>query len=287
MSIIDEPKIDCHNHILDPARFPYQPDTPYRPSGHEIAPAALFHRVLDAHGVHHALVVGTNSGYGEDSRCLLDALTTSGGRFKGIAVVPNDIGLEALAHLKAQGVVGIAYNLPFFPPGQYDGTDDLLAKLAELDMCLQVQVHETQLLDLLPLLERSRVRILIDHCGRPEPQAGLRQPAFQALLALSRTGRVSVKLSGYSKISRQSYPYEDMWPYVHALVDAFTLDHCVWASDWPFIRAPERVDYMLLLLLIEQLFPDPAERRKLLWDTPSRLFGFGGEVSCDVRGRLR
>src|SRR4051794_10389537 len=100
MSIIDEPKIDCHNHILDPARFPYQPDTPYRPSGHEIAPAALFHRVLDAHGVHHALVVGTNSGYGEDSRCLLDALTTSGGRFKGIAVVPNDIGLEALAHLK-------------------------------------------------------------------------------------------------------------------------------------------------------------------------------------------
>ena len=31
MSIIDEPKIDCHNHILDPARFAYLADTPYRP----------------------------------------------------------------------------------------------------------------------------------------------------------------------------------------------------------------------------------------------------------------
>ena len=40
MSIIDEPKIDCHNHILDPARFSYQTNTPYRPAGHEIAPVA-------------------------------------------------------------------------------------------------------------------------------------------------------------------------------------------------------------------------------------------------------
>ena len=196
-----------------------------------------------------------NSGYGEDNRCLLDALVNSGGGFKGIAVVPNDIGIEALAQLQAQGVVGVAFNLSFYPPGQYDGTDHLLAKLAELDMFLQVQIHEEQLLDLLPLLERSRVRILIDHCGRPVPEAGLQQPAFQALLSLGRTGRASVKLSGYSKISRQSYPFEDTWPYVQALVDAFTLDHCLWASDWPFLRAPERVDYLLLLTLVEQLSP--------------------------------
>ena len=34
------PKIDCHIHAIDPARFPYADDTPYRPSGQEIAPAA-------------------------------------------------------------------------------------------------------------------------------------------------------------------------------------------------------------------------------------------------------
>ena len=53
-------KIDCHIHVIDPARFPYVADTPYRPSGQEIAPAAHLVRVLDAHDVQHALIVGTN-----------------------------------------------------------------------------------------------------------------------------------------------------------------------------------------------------------------------------------
>ena len=48
------------------------------------------------------------------------------------------------------------------------------AQLAELDMQLSLQVEGDQLLDLLPLLERSGVRTLIDHCGRPAAGAGCR-----------------------------------------------------------------------------------------------------------------
>ena len=62
---------------------------------------------------------------------------------------------------------------------------------------------------------------------------------------------------------------------VRAMVEAFTLEHCLWASDWPFLRAPQRQDYGPLVELAEMLFPDAAERRKLFWDTPRRLFGFG------------
>src|SRR5439155_15779126 len=87
MNIYDEPKIDCHNHVFDPARFPYAADTAYRPAGQEIGNAPYFVHVLDAYGVRYALVVGPNSGYGTDNRCLLDAIARSGGRFKGIAVV--------------------------------------------------------------------------------------------------------------------------------------------------------------------------------------------------------
>jgi len=29
-----------------------------------------------------------------------------------------------------------------------------------------------------------------------------------------------------------------------------------------------------VLALVEQLIPDPVDRRKVLWDTPARLFGF-------------
>ena len=110
MTIPAGPKIDCHIHVIDPVRFPYADDTPYRPSGQEIAPAAHLVRVLDAFDVSHALIVGTNSGYGTDSRILLDALKLGNGRFKGVAVVENDVGIAELERLKAAGIVGVAFN---------------------------------------------------------------------------------------------------------------------------------------------------------------------------------
>jgi predicted TIM-barrel fold metal-dependent hydrolase len=49
----------------------------------------------------------------------------------------------------------------------------------------------------------------------------------------------------------------------------------VWGSDWPFLRMPERIDYgPLLALLAERQVPDDAARRRILWDTPCREFGF-------------
>jgi predicted TIM-barrel fold metal-dependent hydrolase len=128
---------------------------------------------------------------------------------------------------------------------------------------------------MLPLLASSEVRILIDHCGRPSPEAGLGQAGFQALLGLAGTGRTTVKLSGLVKCSSTGYPYPDAWPYVEALIEAFGFDACLWGSDWPFLRARSRIDYGTLLTLIERLVPDPAGRLRLLWETPMRLFGFG------------
>jgi predicted TIM-barrel fold metal-dependent hydrolase len=275
VSIYDEPKIDCHNHVFDPARFPYAVDTFYRPAGAEIGTPAHMVQMFDAYGVRHALIVGPNSGYNLDNRCLLDTLAQNGNRFKGIAVVRNDVTRAELEVLKAAGIVGCALNPALYGTEPYKDLAGLLQNLAALDLFVQVQVQDDQLLSLLPALGRSDVRILIDHCGRPNPDAGVAQPGFRALLELGRSGRAFVKLSGHVKYSRQPYPYADTRPYVDALIDAFTLDACVWGSDWPFLRAPERIDYGPLLKLVEVLLPDAAERRKLLWDTPMRLFGFG------------
>ena len=273
MSIFDEPKIDCHIHVLDPARFPYAADTSYRPTGQELATADQFFQVLDAYGVAYALLVGTNSGYGTDNRCLLDTLRRGEGRLKGMAVVPNDISVAELRELKTAGVVGTTLNATFYDDEHYLGDQDLIKNLTDLDLFLQIQAKGDQFVRLLPLVEQSP-RVIIDHCGLPDPDAGLDQPGFRAVLALGRSGRAIIKLSGYAKFSREPYPYTDAWPYVRALVAAFSLDRCLWASDWPFLRAPERLDYGPLLKLAEELFPDMSERAKLLWHTPKRVFGF-------------
>lgn len=274
MTAIDLPKIDCHCHIFDPARFPYDPASPYHPAGQEIGTAAQIGRVFDAHGVRHALLVQPNSGYGHANACLLAAIAESEGRYRGIAVVDPDIPTAALRDLKDQGIVGIAFNLPFFPCGYYAGTEALLDRLEALDMFLQIQVEGDSLLEILPMLTASGVKLLIDHCGRPVPSAGLDQPGFRELLDLGRNGRAVVKLSGQMKFSAQSHPYPDTTPYLRALLQAFGPGACIWGSDWPHLRAAERIDYGPLLDLAAELLPSPADRHAVLWDTPRRLFGF-------------
>ena len=278
MTIPACPKIDCHIHAMDPMRFPYGADTPYHPSGQEIAPAAQLIRVFDVFDVRHALIVATNTGYGSDSRILLDTLRQGGGRFRGVAVVENDVSIEELERLKAAGIIGVAFNVPFHGADYYHGTAPLLEKLTQLGLFLQIQVENDQLLALLPLIETSDVRLVFDHCGRPPVAQGVRGKAFQALLAIGRERDAHVKLSGYYKFSQQPHPYEDAWPFIHALAEAFTLDRCVWGSDYPFLRAPERLDYGPLLAILPRLFPDTGDQERLLWRTPARLLGFDGAV---------
>lgn len=275
MTALLEPKIDAHCHLLDPKLYPYRADVRYRPAGQEIGTETQFHAVCDAYEVRHALLVGPNSGYGEDNSFLLEAIARGRGRFKGVAVVDNDASSERLAQLKAAGVVGIAVNATFHGVEYYRDIGPLIRRLEALDMFLQVQVEGDQLIELMPLIDDSDVKLLVDHCGRPRADLGLVQPGFAALCALGRSGRGAIKLSGVQKISAGRFPYEDAWPYVHALAEAFGLERCLWGSDWPFLRAPERLDYGPLLTLVERLFPDAGERRQLLWGTAAELFGFG------------
>lgn len=273
MSIFDLPKIDGHCHVLDPLGFPYADDVAYRPQGQEVGTADYFAHVMQAYGVQHALLVGPNSGYGTDNRCLLAAIAQGQGRFKGIAVVPADTSTEALQALQAKGIVGIAFNAALHSLAYYDDIDPLLQRMHALGLWAQFQVSGNQLAALLPRLQRIGIQTLIDHCGRPVIADGLQAPGFQALLALGRSGQGVVKLSGLAKFSQQGYPFDDARDPVQALLEAFGPARCIWASDWPYLRAEYRLDYGTLLTLAERWFT-PEQCRQVMWDTPKQLFGW-------------
>ena len=274
MGVFQEPKIDCHVHVLDPVQFPYGKEIDYHPAGQEIGTTAQLHQVMKTYGVSHALLVQPNSGYGSDNACMLDAIAHGEGRFKGIAIIDFGADDATLRDFKRQGIVGAAFNPTFHGNDYYRNSADLIERLAANDMFLQLQVEQDQFEMFAPWIEAVPVKVLIDHCGRPTAKAGLGQAGFRALLRLARTKRVSIKLSGYMKFSNLPYPFEDTWPFVRALVDAFGLEHCMWASDWPFLRAPRRQDYGPLVELAAMLFPNPDDRRVLFRETAQRLFGF-------------
>jgi predicted TIM-barrel fold metal-dependent hydrolase len=101
LSIFDEPKADCHNHVFDPARFGYSPTARYLPAGPEVGTRAQLTAVFEAYGVQRALVVQPNSGYDDDNRCLIDVLAHGEGRLQGMAIVANDVSRRELERLQA------------------------------------------------------------------------------------------------------------------------------------------------------------------------------------------
>src|SRR5437016_4584285 len=127
--IFAEPKIDCHVHVLDPARFPYNANTHYAPAGQEVGTPAQLRQMMEAYGVLNALLVGPNSGYGLDNSCMLDTIAGGEGRYKGVAVVRNDATVEELERLKNSGVVGVAWNVTHYEVDYYHDAEPLLKKL--------------------------------------------------------------------------------------------------------------------------------------------------------------
>jgi predicted TIM-barrel fold metal-dependent hydrolase len=267
---------DCHAHVFCRSRFGYAPDATYEPHPSQAGTVARFLAVLEAHGLSHGLLVGPEP-HGTDNRCLLEGLAAGNGRLKGIALVQPDVAERDLRALADCGVVGIRFNLSTFGMAQFGhpAAERLLARLEEMGWFLQIHCEKDELALAAPILRRAGVRVIVDHFGRPNVARGLDQPGVQTLLELGRSGNAVVKLSGAFRSSRAGWPYRDVEPFIAAAIEAFTPGRCVWGSDWPFVRTDERIDYGPELACLQRWLPDEADRQKVLWDTPARLFGSG------------
>lgn len=266
--------VDSHLHILDRA-FPQSEGSNYVPESSQFGSADRFLSVLDAHGLSHGLLVAAEP-YGFDNGCMLDAIARSDGRFKGVALVDPSLSDTELEQLVAGGVVGIRYNLTSFGMTQFlhPATAGLFGRLAEQGLFLQIHCQHDELVDAMPVLDHPDLKVMIDHFGRPDVRKGLHQRGFQAMLELGRRGNAVVKLSGPFRCSRQMPPYADVEPYVEAAIEAFTIENCVWGSDWPFVRSSERIDYGPELACARRWFPDDSDYDKIMAKNPARLFGF-------------
>ena len=155
--------------------------------GHRGATAA-------GHGrLRHALRARRRTGlrYGLDNRCLIDAIAHSAGRYKGHRGRRQRCNSPISKRSRTREWWG------------WPGTSPITASITmqARRRCSTGSAHSTlpagpggarPARAVAPDAERSGVRILIDHCGRPTPAAGLDQPGFRALLGLAATRRAFV-----------------------------------------------------------------------------------------------
>ena len=271
----DTSRADCHAHVIAPHIFAYTDGPGYKPRPDETGDCGQFLQTLDAHAVSHALLVQPSC-YGYDNACMLDAMARSRGRFKGIAVVAPQASDKEWAQLKEQGVVGVRLNLMRTDAEALSRPESsrFLARVKDFGWFLQVYATGPVWCGIQHILLSSRVRLVIDHFGEPEPSHGISQAGFQAILTLGRETDAIVKLSAPYRPSAQPFPHSDVGPFIPAAVDTFGVDRCVWGSDWPFINTTQQVEYGRLLDLLADWLPNAADRERVLWHNPARLFGF-------------
>jgi len=262
---------DCHAHIFGPqSRYAYDPKRRYTP------PDALitdYVRMLKVLGVDRAVLVQP-SVYMTDNTALLDGLAEAPMPMRGIAVVGDKVSDRELERMHALGVRGLRLNLRFDNGVGADIAPALARLIAPLGWHLQFRIMSENYPAVLRMLDDLAVDIVVDHIGQVPVDEGVAGKDFQAMLALVRTGRVWVKLSGPMRMSREEPPYADVTPFVRELVAAAP-GQMLWATDWPHTTITSCMpnDGALADLLLDWI-PDEATRRRVLVDNPARRYGF-------------
>jgi predicted TIM-barrel fold metal-dependent hydrolase len=265
-------EVDTHSHIFETG-LELAATRHYAPAYN--ATVDDYRSALDAHGVRCGVLVqpsflGTNNDY------MTSGLRKHRERLRGIAVVDEDIGLDVLDAMNADGVVGIRLNLiklliPDLTTGNWRR---VLAHVERLDW--HVQIHR-QSLDLPLLIEpllNAGVNIVVDHFGRPEGELGVVDDGFRYLLTKGKTRRVWVKLSGGYRNWADWSDQRGAIQSAAMLLDEFGPERLVWGSDWPHTGYEGKIKFNETQENLKKWVSHAGDRKIILQDTPLRLYHF-------------
>ncbi|WP_197922316.1 amidohydrolase family protein [Thiosulfatihalobacter marinus] len=255
--------IDTHVHLLDPWRYPYPSGSKgYAPGPDEAGSLDDLIRVMDRHGVDHAVLVAA-SVYGPDNQSMLDAYASFSDRFRIIAGIDiHDLAaIDALA--STPGIVGIRLNLTD-DRAQSDATQ--LAKVlnAALASGLCVTIQASPMAAQHALRDAGEGPVILDHLGRPDLEGGM-----DTLSDIAKRPNTWLKLSGGFRIAGSNWPDES--DLTRRVVGMFPSERLIWGSDWPFINtSDDRPAYAQCLAWASTLstadFANNA--RNLFWGSP-------------------
>ncbi|MDB5732083.1 MAG: hypothetical protein JWQ03_1978 [Variovorax sp.] len=263
--------IDSHAHVFRRG-LPLAPVRRHAPDYDALL--ADYLALLDAHAVSHAVLVQP-SFLGVDNSFLLDALRACPERLRGVAMVAPTAGEGELASLAEAGVCGIRLNLvglpvPDFTRAEWQG---LWARVRALDWHVELHCEARDLARAgQPILDAG-CKLVVDHFGRPGTMDGAGDAGFDWLLRSADSQRVWVKLAAaYRSWSDQRGAAAR--GAAQALLRALGPERLVWGSDWPNTQHRQVADYASTHAALAEWVPDAAARRRILVDTPSRLFQF-------------
>ena len=262
--------MDTHAHIFEQG-LPLASKRRYAPEYN--AKIESFLKLLDANNMAVGVLVQP-SFLGTDNSYMLKALRRHPDRLRGVAVVDPAISQDELMALHKDGVVGIRLNLigtdlPDLTSGPWPA---LLAWVKKMDWHVELHREAKDLPQLMEPLLKAKVRIVVDHFGRPNPKDPLHDPGFAYLLSKGGTGLVWVKLSGAYRNGSLESGDAFAAAATALLLKEYGPNRLLWGSDWPHTGHEKQISYEMPLRALERWVPDTATRNVILGKAPWELF---------------
>jgi 2-pyrone-4,6-dicarboxylate lactonase len=265
--------VDAHCHVFGPGDlFPFAPERKYTPCD---ASKDQLWALRDFLGFSRNVIVQATC-HGADNRALVDALTHSGGRARGVATVKRSVTDAELRALHEAGVRGARFNFVkrLVDALPRDALNEIATRIASLGWHIVIYFEAQELPELYDFFTGLPGTVVVDHMGRPDVTQPLDGPEFGLFLKLMREhpnfwSKVSCP-ERLSKIGPDGY--EDVVPFARHLVENFP-DRVLWGTDWPHPNMKSHMpDDGKLVDYLPKIATTPDLQRRLLVENPMRLY---------------
>jgi len=273
--------------IIDSQVHAYEANTPKRPwatvpnwpphvTGDEMVAA------MDRVGVDGAIFISSFSMYRYDGSYAEEVARQHPGRMAIVKPVdPDDPNVaDVVAKWKeTQGAVGIRIFLREEEKRAPDhpGLDRICKAAVDYDLPLNF-LFWGRVDDGIKIIDRHpNTRFIVDHLGLLQP----RDPPAPAepwadlpkILDLARRPNAVIKVSGACTLSKQPYPFPDIWGPLKRVFDAWGFERCLWGTDWTRAFAVVNYENALKPFLETKTLSD-SERAMLMGGACTKAYGW-------------
>ena len=274
--------------VIDSQVHAYEANTPKRPwhrPPHDWPASVTADEMvaaMDAVGVDGAIMVSPNSLYAFDASYAIEVQRAYPGRFAIVKPVnPDDPAVDDIvAEWKKQpGAVAIRVMFALANTTELNkaGIDRILRAAARNNLPVNLQCGNhidvgTSFIDAHP-----ETRFVIDHLGSYQPRS---KPApanvwdnVPKVVELARRPNVALKVSGVCTMSREEFPYKDIWDPLARVFDAWGFERCLWGTDWTRTYALVKYDQAVESFRVTDRLTD-SERSMLMGGACAKVYGW-------------
>jgi predicted TIM-barrel fold metal-dependent hydrolase len=257
---------------MDTARYPFKPPEPGYRLPRQEGSVEIYLEEMKTCAVDRTVLVQERAS-GWNNSYISDCVRRFPKLFVGHGLIdPHDLNNAAVLEreVKQNGLSGMRLSPIYHPPNRYPNDQWLNAsynyplwkKAEEIGAVFNVFIAPAQLPQLEDMVRRyPRVKVVVDHLGRPEilPRAPWAENNY--LLNLARYPNVWVKFTElYTASKTKKYPYKDVHPFGQMVYDKFGPRRLLFGTG--MVGVTRRIPLADELRLIREDIPFFADRDK-------------------------